>query len=470
MDSVSSEDILEKLAKFALNTKWEDLPSFVIHETKRLILDSIGCAFAGLTVDPGKMFVSLAKRMGGPPESTIFGVNGKVSLLSAVLANGQLINATDYDAFTAAPHSPPYIVPPPLNTAEITGSSGKEVILATAIGFEIASRVYRACQTSPSERSPRPLERQGYAAFNFGVAASVGRLLGLDEERMKNALSISGHAVQPLVWLHHGFFKIGHYLKYGLPGWQSTGGVMAALLAEMGFIGDPDVFNAKHGFWKFCGYPNWNPEKIMQDLGKRWIFVENLCYKPYITCSVFMSALDAFSDIIRENKLSPEDITSVKVSVSKDVGVDERETFFMSRDIRTVVDAQFSIPYNISVIAYGIPVGPMWQNKQIMKDQRIHEFMKKVTVVPELEEPDAFFRKRVEVMAKGKTFIEDRIKPKKGGMSPGDPQMTDEELEMKYRHNASWVLTEDKIEKSISLLWNLENLKSISELMDHLTL
>ncbi|MFX1534836.1 MAG: MmgE/PrpD family protein [Promethearchaeota archaeon] len=470
MADVSPE--LEALTKFAVEVKYTDIPEPLVHETKRYILDSIGCALAGLSIDSGKMIVKLARRLGGPPESSIWGMGNKVSLPNAVLANGQLINSADYDAFTLAPHSPPWIVPPPLNTAEITGAAGKDVILATAMGFEIASRVFDACQEIRVE-SGKPManpvrDRFGFANMNFGVAAGVGRLFNLDEEKMMHALGIAGHAVQVLDGHHHCLAKHVGYPKYGFPGWQDTGAIMAVRLAEMGYVGDLDVFNAEHGFWKFCGYQGWRPQKITDGLGKTWIFANRICYKAYITCAIFMSALDAFSDIIEKNNLTADDITSVKVTISKDPGF--WTSGFLNKEIGNVVDAQFSIPYNIAVQAHRVPVGPEWQDIDTLRNPKILEFMnKKVNVVREWDTPESF-RKKVTVVAKGKTFTEDRMNPKRGGMGPGDPQMTDEELEKKFRHNAQRILTEAKIDEAVKALWNLEKLKNVTDVMDNITL
>jgi 2-methylcitrate dehydratase PrpD len=77
MNNVSPE--LEALAEFIIKTKWEDLPEKAIHDTKFLLLDSIGDALAALTTDQGKMTLALARRLGGPPESSIIGTTDKVS-------------------------------------------------------------------------------------------------------------------------------------------------------------------------------------------------------------------------------------------------------------------------------------------------------------------------------------------------------------------------------------------------------
>jgi 2-methylcitrate dehydratase PrpD len=186
--------LAEEFANFAISTRFEDLPPTIVQESKRLLLDSIGCALGGIQTAPGEMAIKLAKRLGGPPESSIIGVKGKVACSGAALANGQLINALDYDAVTAGGHAPPYIVAGVLAMAESVNASGKDLILANALGFEISARVLNAMHhVSPSGRQGlKRQDRQGYANCNFGVAAGAGRLLKPDTEKMINALGL-GH-------------------------------------------------------------------------------------------------------------------------------------------------------------------------------------------------------------------------------------------------------------------------------------
>ena len=465
---------LEALGKFAIDTQWKDLPDSVAHETKRLLLDTIGCAFTGISVDPGKMIIALARRMGGPPESTIIGVGGKVSLSNAVLANGQLINATDYDAFAGGGHGPAFVIPGPLAMAEFTEASGKDLILATAVAVEIAERVKNAVR--PFDQKSYTLDwnfmtkvREGYAPCNFGAAAGVGKLLNLDQGKMMHALSIAGHACEVLTWTHVSLQDRGHPLKYGIPGWQGTGAVMAVLLAEMGYVGDLDVFNAEHGYWKFVGYGAWKPENITDGLGKKWTFdAGTVTYKPHICCRIYHAAMDAFYDIIERNNLTADDIKSVKVI--RPIGPDWTG-LFRNTEIDNIVDAQFSIPYNFSCAAHRVKVGVEWQDIDTMKDSKILEFMKKVSVMgPDVLTSHVGMQK-VEVEAKGKTFTEERTIAR-GGLisSTGNIQLTDDELEKKFRHNAVRILSEGQINRAVDALWNLEKLKNVKELMEQIAL
>ena len=93
----------QELARFVVETKFEHLPEAVVHEARRIFLDSIGCALAGITTDKGKISIALARRLGGPPESAIIGIGDKVSYCNAAFANGELINRWDSD---------PVVVPP----------------------------------------------------------------------------------------------------------------------------------------------------------------------------------------------------------------------------------------------------------------------------------------------------------------------------------------------------------------------
>ena len=135
------ENITQELAEFVAGIRFEDLPQDVVHESKRVLLDSIGCALAGLSTTKGKLAVRMANKLGGPPDSTILAAGDKVSSPSAAYANDNLINAMDY---CEVPHVSPWVIPAPLALAECNRSHGKELILAVAIGHEIALRMEKA--------------------------------------------------------------------------------------------------------------------------------------------------------------------------------------------------------------------------------------------------------------------------------------------------------------------------------------
>src|SRR4030042_4041000 len=152
---------------------------------------------------------------------------------------------------------------------------------------------------------------------------------------MAYALGISGHLCQVLTHVRYSFSDNRPLTKYGVPGWQNTGGIMAVLLAEMGYMGDTTVFDPEYGFWKMCGYEGWQPENITAGLGKTWNFTK-VNYKPYPCCRMLHSALDCFLSIINKNKLTPDDIENVQAFFHPCAEL----PLFTNRELTNCVDIQ----------------------------------------------------------------------------------------------------------------------------------
>lgn len=467
-------NLSQELAKFAVETKYEELPDPVVHEAKRILLDSIGCALAAITTDNGKSIVALAKRFGGPPEATIIGMRDKVSCLSATLANGELIMALDYDAMVVpGAHVPPHVIPPVLAIAESVNASGKEFMLGMVLAHEVASRVAGALPSfyrfeGPEGQSVRWAQRYGHTPCNFGAAAGAGKILKLDQDKMTHALGIAGHYCQVPIHVKFSFSPHRPMTKYAAPGWQSTGAVIAALFAEMGYMGDTSVFDTEYGFYKFAGYEEWKPDRITEGMGKTWHILK-ATYKRYPCCSMLHTVLDCFATIIDQNHLMPEDIESVKVFCHPTVEL----PCFVNNEVTNIVDAQFGAAYVFAVAAHRVKVGMEWQDWATMKDPKILEFMKKVSCQghPEYgklhsKDPSSTIG-LVEVVAKGKIFREEKFSR---AFPTTDVIITDDYLVEKFSQNASRVLTQNKIEKVVKSILELETIENISELMKQVTL
>ena len=468
-----ADTIMQQLAQFAVDTKWEALPPAISHETKLLLMDTIGCALAALATDKGKMNLALAKRYGGPPEASIIGTNDKTSLPTAAMVNGELMFALDFTAMIAGGNEPSYVIPAILAMAESTGASGKDLVIATAIGLEISSRIARAVLRQvidPSEAQPPlplKLRRSGNAYSNFGAAAGAGRLLKLNREKMSHALGIAGHLCKVLT--HGRYGSAGHRwsAKYGVPGWQSTGAITAALYAEMGYTGDlTQLDDAENGFWYFAGYQGWRPEKITADLGKTWLYNYRMHYKPYPCCSLFHGALDCFYEILEKNVLKPEEIE--KIYIFGRVGMDH--PLYGNREIKSISDAQFNPRYIFSVAAHRVTVGVEWVYAATMTNPEILRFMDKVNF-EEYRKPAGkgpANASRCDVIARGKTFTSE--KEFSWGTVGTPAAIKDDELIEKFRHNAARVLSKTQTERAVQAFIKLEEIENISKLMKEVTL
>ena len=466
--------LVEELSNFAAYIDLDDIDPPVKELAKYLILDSIGCALAAHSIDKGKMAVAAARGVGGGGASSIIGGSDTVGCLGAVLANGELIGALDYDALMPGGHVPGYVIPAPLALAELKNSSGRDFLLSVIIGFELTARISGALRFwyCLPDGSFKWADRQGYAACNFGAAAAAGRILGLSPGQMINALAVAGHLAQ--VPTHTRFSKSAnrHMTKYGAPGWQSTGAVTAAVWAEMGFVGDRSLLDdSEHGFWKFVGFDGWEPDGVLEGIGQSWAFTK-VSFKPYPCCRMLHGALDCLVAIRDKNDLHPQEITKVVAYCHPTV----EEPVFRHTELETTVDATFDFPYLASVVAHKVPIGVEWQDGKTMRNPGIRAFREKVTLLPNtsLQSAGETAREKlqhscVEVYARGSVFREESPSPRGSYVDGALRGLTYADLEDKFRHNAERLLTRSQCEKAVQLLVHLEEVGEISELMQQIS-
>jgi len=257
--------------------------------------------------------------------------------------------------------------------------------------------------------------------------------------------------------------------KYGESGWPSMGGVTATLLAEMGYAGDLTAFDGEFGFWRMYSYGKWEPDKAIDQLGKKWLFL-GIGFKPYPCHRTMHGPLDAFYSIVKKNNIKAEDIECIRVLGNPKV-MDQRH----SQKIVNHVAAQFNVPYVFSCAAHGIEPGAEWQTWDTLKNEKILEFRKKVIPegIPDWHkrvggDPRKLWGGAVEVVTRGKTYKEDRLYAK--GTAFTDAEITDEELENKFRSSAKGILSDNKIDRAVKYLSELEMLENVRELMKQVTI
>ena len=442
------------LSSFAAQADYGSLPEALVNETKFLLLDTIGCAIAGGAVDKGAIAVSLARRLGGAEEATMFGHAGRVSPANAAFANGELINALDWDPI---PHTLPCVVAPCLALAESQRASGRDVILGIALGNEISARLAEAL---PGDLEPQP---HGYGSCVFGAVAGAGRILKLDGPAMAHAFGVAGFAAPiPAMTRFEGGMSPIPMTKYLSLGWLAQTAVTSALLAQLGYTGDTGILDGPQGFWRLFGgtEAKWQPGRVTEALGTSWR-AGKPWYKPY-PCEVLIGvALNRLREIMRENALAPGDIEGVDFRSIPVLATPCHTTM----EIATHVDAQFSVPYVLAAAALGIEPGPAWQAESTMRDPAIAEFMRKVTVGVHREEEARPGSARqaasvghipchLEVRAHGRRFTIERT----------EAFMTQSEIVAKFEKNALTRLPPSQVDRARQTILELEELEDVSAL------
>ncbi len=469
--------VTRRLADFVVQTSYEDLPLSAVTEAKRVILDSIGCALAGMGIQKGKLSVELARRLGGPAQSSIIGVPQKVSPTNAAFANGELISALDYDCvLRPATHVTPFVLPPALALAEGASASGRQLILATVLGHEISSRVASGiCHfdgNAESQKTSQPVLARapihGYSVNAFGSAAVAGKMLGLDSEKMANCLGIAGYNAPMQASSQRNHSGTDAMIKWASAGWVAQGGATAALLAEAGYTGDTGVLDGSYSFWRFSGSDGWDPEVVVNNLGQDWR-ITGVKYKRFPCCGVI--PLDLFLSIMEENRLAPGEIEDVEVLMDSHAAM----PLWRNRQITNEVQAQFSVAYNIAMAALGIPRGIEWQSPASMTSFEVEALVRRIRVgvhpdhAKPASRPAAGSIARIVVSARGKVYagetagVSESRRPAFAGEGAKDAFLDD-----KFRHNAAYTLSTGQIEDALTSIRKLENVSDVAVLMGKL--
>lgn len=473
--------VTEALAQFVTNTTFEDLPANVVHEVKRNLLDTIGCALGGLATDIGLEALSLARSLGGKSESTIIGTGEKTSCVLASYVNSRIANALDADeTFPIPAHFANAAMGASLAIGEWKESSGKELITAYAVGYELASRIGVGMRPPLFLRSK---EVHGYTQsytpgvfIVFSALGAASKLLDLKAAQVQQAIGIAGTNCPIPV---HGKWSEATVLptmKYADAGWCAQLGVTASLMASIGATGYSTILDGNEHFWRVYGVTDCDFEGLTRNLGQEWHILDTT-YKPWPSCRYTHYPLWLFLKIKEENHLSPEDIEKVSIRMGP-IGTAAR---FKNQFPKGAITCQFNHPHIMAMGAFGIEPGSGWYSPQTMEDKRIIEFRKRVEVEndPEMGKvelpPGKIIWKlptSIEVHAKGKVFHA-FTEYTKGDPWTEETYFTDDELKKKFLIFASSVFKgsekwHGQMNSVIDMVLNAEELGNVAELCNFL--
>lgn len=449
-----------KLADFAINLKFEEIPEDVVHNIKRCILDTIGYIIGASIVEEGKMIADFVRELGDREEATVLGFNYKSSCRNAAFANGTMAEVLEaQDGYRHGGNHPcSTVIPATLAVGEYNGVGGKDLITAVTVGYEVANRISRAMHPSHTFSGFLPTGTTG----TFATAAAIGNLLGIDNELMINAFGIA----QFLVPLCASEANAEGYTVKTIQGGQGAKvGVTSAMLAKKGFTGCPESL-AGSEIWQggFCNVTSDNPkfERIVEDLGEEYT-IRDIYYKPFTSCRHTHGAAEATLGLVEEHDIKPENVKEVLV---KTYSVARLAVGKHTSPSSSIVNCQFSIPYVVAAAITDRAMSNEQLTKQRIRDPKIHEFVKKIKLEADPELDKIYPEKtttQVEIITK-----DDKKYIKRVELPKGDPRnpITDNELLEKFERLAHVFLSPDEIKKATSTLMSLEKLDDISKLME----
>jgi 2-methylcitrate dehydratase PrpD len=375
--------VSESLIRILCDTEYGDLPADVIHSSKRLIIDSVGCALGAAGFPASRIATQVAAQLGSSTNggsASVLGTSLRVSPTAAGATNIYLGNYLDADdTYLNFSHPGVGAVFAALAFAESRRLTGQEMISAISLGYEIGCRVGRALefvrQTRAGDLETAP---GGVGWYNFCIAGAAGRALALTPQQFHNAMGMAAWTtpIQTVQFFtrHTGPGK--HMLKYAPVGFHGFNAMLSAQLAANGFVAEQNIFDAPTDLWRSFGAFRLDRDRLMAKLGDSWQ-VTRTSFKPYACCRYGHTAIALFTRLMSRHGLQPDQISSVVVSIFTSAA----DRLGTSIDPQTPVDMQFSVPLAIAAAAHGSDLGPSWQNPDSINNSCYREFAERVTVV-----------------------------------------------------------------------------------------
>jgi 2-methylcitrate dehydratase len=237
--------LAHQLADYACALRFEDLSKSVVHEVKRRVIDSLGCALGAWTAEPCAIARNVASDFSATQGSTIMGTTHKAPPDWAAFANGCCIRYFDYNDtyLSKEPAHPSDNIAAALAVAESVGATGRELITAIALAYEVQCRFCDAA----SIRS-RGWDHVTYGTFSTALASA--KLMKLDPKNTRHAVNIAGVAGTAMRQARVG--ELSHWKGVAFAT-AARHGVFSALLARAGMTGPGPIFEGQMGFEKQLG-------------------------------------------------------------------------------------------------------------------------------------------------------------------------------------------------------------------------
>jgi 2-methylcitrate dehydratase len=441
------KSVSRQIAEFAVGLTYADLPEKVVHEVKRYLYDSVGCAFGGYHTRDVNILRDIYKTMEGRQEATLIGFGDRLPAVNATLVNSLMIRALDFNDiyWKEDPSHPSDIIPAALAAGELAEASMKEVITAIVLAYEFEQRL---CEFAVPGVRERKWHHATLTQFVSPIVA--GKVLGLTVDQMVCAIGISGCHNHTIGCPTAGKLTM---MKNTVDPMAVQSGVLAALMAKRGYTGTEAVFEGKEGLMDVFG-PNWAMEKLVGGLGSSFKILE-CSMKAFPTEALTHTHITAVLKAVTKNNISHDQIDRVTVTTiarACDILFDPHKYRPESRET-----ADHSLPYCIAAALVDHKITTQSFSEEKLKDPNIWAVIDKIKGEASVEFEKMFPAKQpskvVVRTTDGREFSEYLEYPK------GDPRepMTMEDLDNKFQALSSRLLSTDAQRRIKEMIFSCEN-------------
>jgi 2-methylcitrate dehydratase PrpD len=440
----------ETVAKWIVDTTYEDIPPEAIRVANESCFDLLGVILAGSKQPLGDLIQQYVSDQGGVPEATILSSGIKTTLPNAALANGTMGHALDYDDFGGFGHPTVAIFPALLAIGEHLGSSGRDLLEAYVIGCEVGLAIQHTTKYNQMDKGFHSTAVIGRLA----CAAACSKLLKLDQTQTTTALGIAGSMSSGLI---HNFGTMTKPLHAGMAG---RDGVTAAQLAQRGWTAGDQILEHPFGFAAtVLGKGIYDLDQMAENMGKPFRVQDALMIKKYPCCGGNHAMLDSLFGMMREHNFTYEDVVNAEVDQSY------LSVVMLYAEPEDELKGKFSAKYNVAaaLVDGEVAIGTFKEDK--IADGTVQDIMGKV---------------RTRVMAKSEEGLADhgkglpiRITLKDGRVlehttsrsnilgSQGNPWGFDS-IKSKFQVNAGMVLPEDGVAQAVETWSDITQVEDLS--------
>ncbi len=441
--------VVEQLVDFTSKTRYPDIPEEAVNFGKGLIVKIVAGMVAGSAKPSGRKMATMIRARGLPGEVGVIGSGFKTSVWEATFLHAFYAHASELEDDRVIEGSSWDITVIPLlfSLCEKLRLSGKTLLESIIVGLEAH------CRTSIF-----PSDHLGLLMIPpaVGPALAASKVMGLNKNEMTSAIGLAMSGA-PLSFLNFG--TDAHYLESTL---QCFHGLVSAEMAKEGMYGNSDIV----AFLSLMlGKDKVVPKKMVEDLGKKWIFTD-IWIKKYPLCLMIHRYIDTLLELKRENNFTSDDVELIEAHINPGGELCNRPEPKNERDL------QFSYHNALAAALVDGDVNLSHVEFDMINDPKMKEARAKVKLIKHMEWPSGVDAEAMTAvpaqitvkMKNGKTFFKER---KNFIGSPEEPLTMDQFKGLYYKFTHG-ILPDEQIKKTQDMIMNLENLSDTDELMDTL--
>ncbi|ATW25860.1 MmgE/PrpD family protein [Candidatus Formimonas warabiya] len=452
---IKRTSISHQIARYVLSMEYDSMPPKVVHTAKRILLDTLACAVAA-SKSPGRPIIeNTINALGGIPESTLFGSGKKTSVLNATLLNSYMLRYLDYNDVGGGGHNSECIAAL-LAVAEREHATPADFLVSIVLSYEIGERIM---ESIPGGK--RGIEAKGWSfdsRAGLNMPPAIGKLMGLNEDQLANAMGISGPFAPTLGVLDTDLVecRMVKNLRFGFSAYQS---ILACMLAKGGLTGVVNVIEGEKGFRQVVVANEMDLNYIVDFA--HWYILDSTSFKGYCMNYANHGGIQAALNLVEKYDIKPEDVEAVKVKTNARVA---RHTTLVpgKKYARNTENATHSAFFSVAMAIKERNVGPCQLTPDKFEDPELIDLIEKITIEEDASLVGTSNRGAiVEIRTKKGNCYSERVDVPPGHSST---PFSDEEIEEKFRKAARPYMDDNQIQSLIKSVWELEKLDSVEEL------